>query len=163
MHIAPIQPNIFPSPCGKRYGIAGDEGFMPTVRHRNYCLFNQQKVDYFVKQKEQSLPYVADVLAHSNNEAQIVETLYITDRLIENGTKGVDKMYPMLARFNNAQSPNIQTFLAGIYRKIQVPDAFGPLVKMLIQNSINPKPAPFDPNEEIGGAILSYLNPRFRG
>lgn len=71
-------------------------------------------------------------------------------------------MYPVLARFNNTTSPNIQTFLAGIYRKIQVPDAFGPLVKMLIQNSMRPQTANFDPNEEIGGAILSYLNPRFR-
>lgn len=129
----------------------------------NYCVFDQNKVNYFVKQKENALPYVSDVLRHSNNEAQIVETLYITDRLIENGTKGVDKMYPVLARFNEAKSPNIQTFLAGIYRKIQVPDAFGPLVKMLIQNSLNPMPSrPFDPNEEIGGAILSYLSDRFR-
>lgn len=142
MYIQPIQPNIY--------------------QNRNYFLFNQNKVDYFVKQKENSIPYVTDILSRSNNEGQIVETLYITDRLIENGTKGIDKMYPVLARFNNTQSPNIQTFLAGIYRKIQVPDAFGPLVKMLIQNSINPKPSPFDPNEEIGGAILSYLNPRFR-
>lgn len=55
-------------------------------------------------------------------------------------------------------------FLAGIYRKIQVPDAFGPLVNMLIKNSIDP-PNPnqtFDPNEEIGGAILSYLSDNFR-
>lgn len=59
-------------------------------------------------------------------------------------------------------SPNIQTFLAGIYRKTQVPDAFGPLVKMLIQNSMRPQTSNFDPNEEIGGAILSYLSDRFR-
>ena len=72
-------------------------------------------------------------------------------------------MYPALSRFNDTKSPNIQTFLAGIYRKTQVPDAFGPLVKMLVQNSINPTPNPyFDPNEEIGGAILSYLSDRYR-
>ena len=72
-------------------------------------------------------------------------------------------MYPTLSRFNETKSPNIQTFLAGIYRKTQVPDAFGPLVKMLIQNSLNPQPNDiFDPNEEIGGAILSYVSDRFR-
>ena len=83
---------------------------------------------------------------------------------IERDIDGIDKLYPILAKFNNAKSPNIQTYLAGIYRKIQVPDAFGPLVKMLIQNSLQPmdKNAPFDPNEEIGGAILSYLSDRFR-
>lgn len=130
---------------------------------RNYCIFDQNKVDCYVKQKENGLPYLNNVLLHSQNEEQITEALYILDRMLENGTKGIDKMYPTLSRFNNTQSPNIQTFLAGIYRKTQVPDAFGPLVKMLIQNSIHPNTtAPFDPNEEIGGAILSYLSDRFR-
>ncbi len=135
---------------------------MPNA-YRNYAVVDPNKVDTFVKQGENALPYIADVLQHSNNETQITETLYILDRMIDNGTKNVDKMYPVLSRFNNTKSPNIQTFLSGIYRKIQVPDAFGPLVKMLVQNSLNPNPAPFfDPNEEIGGAILSYISPRFR-
>ena len=131
---------------------------MPNA-HRNYCLFDQNKVDYFVKQKENALPYLTNILATSQNENEIVEALYITNRMLDNGTKGIDKLYPVFARFNNTQSPNIQTFLAGIYRKTQVPDAFGPLVKMLIQNSLKPynPNQPFDPNEEIGGAILSYL------
>lgn len=137
--------------------------FQLPNRNRNYCLADQNKVNYFVQQKESALPYLSDILQHSNNENQITETLYILDRMIDNGTKNVDKMYPVLSRFNNTKSPNIQTFLAGIYRKIQVPDAFGPLVKMLIQNSQNPSPTPFfDPNEEIGGAILSYISDRFR-
>lgn len=131
---------------------------------RNYCTFDKNEVDYFVRQKENALPYLTDILTHSNHEAQITETLYILDRMIDNGTKGIDKLYPVFSRFNNTNSPNIQTFLAGIYRKIQVPDAFGPLVKMLIQNSLQPHNPnqTFDPNEEIGGAILSYISDRFR-
>lgn len=137
-------------------------GVVQPTPQKNYCQFNQTKVDYFVKQKENGLPYLKDVLKNSNNEDQITESLYILDRMIEGGTKGIDKMYPVLSRFNNTRSPNIQTFLAGIYRKIQVPDAFGPLVSMLIQNSLNPPPSNFNPDEEIGGAILSYLSDRFR-
>ena len=128
----------------------------------NYTIVDKKKVDYFVTQKEAALPYLADIIAHSNNEVQITEALYILNVMIDNGVKGVDKMYPVLSRLNNTTSPNIQTFLAGIYRKTQFPDAFGPLVRMLIQNSIHPQTSIFDPNEEIGGAILSYLNPRFR-
>lgn len=126
---------------------------------QNYCTFDKNEVDYFVKQKENALPYLTNILTYSNNEPQITEALYITDRLLENGTKGIDKLYPVFARFNNTDSPNIQTFLAGIYRKTQVPDAFGPLIKMLIQNSLKPTNPnqTFDPNEEIGGAILSYI------
>ena len=129
---------------------------------RNHILVDPVKVDYFVKQKENALPYITNILANSDNEAEITETLYITDRLIENGTKGIEKMYPVLSRFNNTNSANIQTFLAGIYRKIQAPDAFGPLVAMLFRNSVNPPQTNFDPNEEIGGAILAYISDRFR-
>lgn len=133
-------------------------------KNRNYTLVDKQKVDFFVKTGKYSLPYFERILKNSNDERQTVETLYILDRMLDSDIKGIDKMYPVLARFNDTKSPNIQTFLAGIYRKIQVPDAFGPLVKMLIQNSLTDvKSANFDPNEEIGGAILSYINPQFKG
>lgn len=138
----------------------------PPIQNKqpNYNVFNETKVDIFVKQKEAALPYLREILLHSMNEEQIIETLYILNKSIDSGTKGVDKIYYALSRFNNTQSPGIQTYLAGIYRKIQVPDAFGVLVRMLIQNSIKPAiDAPFDPNEEIGGAILSYISDRFRG
>lgn len=135
---------------------------MPN-KNRNYCVADNNKVQFFVNEKERALPYLNDILVHSNNEQQVTETLYILDKMIDAGTKDVDKMYPTLSRFNETKSPSIQTFLAGIYRKTQVPDAFGPLVKMLIQNSLNPQPNDiFDPNEEIGGAILSYVSDRFR-
>lgn len=130
--------------------------------NRNYTIVDERKVDFFVSQKEAALPYLADVLVHSNNEAQIVETLHIINSMADEGVKGIDKMYPVLSRFNNTTSPNIQTYLAGIYRKTQVPDAFGPLVKMLIQNSLRPQTSNFDPDEEIGGAILAYISERFR-
>lgn len=131
---------------------------------RNYCIFNQNKVNFLVSQKKNSLPYLKEVLKTSNDEKEIVESLYILDRLIDNGTKGIPHMYPILARFNDSKSPNIQSFLAGIYRKTQVPDAFGPLVSMLMKNSMASREAQpalpaaqFDPNEEIGGAILEYI------
>ena len=132
---------------------------LPTPQ-RNYCIFDKQEVDYFVSQKENALPYLKNVLETSQNEGQITEVLYILNRMLDEKTPNIDKLYPTLAKYNNTNSANIQTFLAGIYRKTQIPDAFGPLIKMLIQNSIrqNPQPLAFDPNEEIGGAILSYIN-----
>ncbi len=128
-------------------------------KDKNYCQFDEVKVMYCLSQKEKSLPYLDEVLKTSDEEKDVVEALYITNRLLDNGVKGVDKMYPTFARFNNSESPNVQTFLAGVYRKTKVPDAFGPLIKMLIKNSINEphKDVNFDPNEEIGGAILDYL------
>ncbi len=126
--------------------------------NRNYCVFNSERVNYFLKQKEFALPYLSDVLSKSSSEPQILESLYIIDKLLDNGVKGIEKMYPVFSRFNCSNSPYVQTFLAGIYRKILIPDAFGPLCAMLLRNSFASKPlANFDPNEEIGGAILEYV------
>lgn len=129
------------------------------VGNRNYCLFNQNKVNFMVSQKEHALPYLKEVLQKSNDEKEIVETLYILNKLADNKVKGIPAMYPLLAKFNNTDSSNIQAFLAGVYRKTQVPDAFGPLCAMLARNSAKPvdKTQVFDPNEEIGGAILAYI------
>lgn len=125
---------------------------------RNYCLFNQNKISFIVSQKELALPQLKQVLKTSNDEKEIIEALYIVDKLIDNGTKGIPAMYPLLAKFNDTESSSIQAYLAGIYRKTQVPDAFGPLIKMLLKNSKPEQKNPtFDPNEEIGGAILEYI------
>ena len=136
---------------------------LPDV-NRNYCIFDKEEVDYFVKQGDKAFPVLTDILSRSNNEPQIVETLHIMNKMLDNGIKGIDRLYPFFARFNNTTSPNIQTYLAGIYRKTQVPDGFGPLVRMLVQNSMKPanQNQPFDANEEIGGALLSYMSDRFR-
>ncbi len=123
----------------------------------NYCRFEEDKINPIIQLGEKALPELEANLKKAQTEEEIVENLYIVDRIIENGARGCERLYPVLSKFNNTASPNIQTFLAGIYRKIKIPDAFGPLVAMLIRNAINPPEASFDANEEIGGAILDYL------
>ena len=136
---------------------------------RNYCVFSPG-VNERVKRGESELPVIKESLKNPASEDEVVEDLFILNCMIDEGV-GVNKvaeLYPELSRYNNTDSPNIQTFLAGIYRKTKVPDAFGPLVAMLIRNAVNSSPHPnplpqgegnqsFDPNEEIGGAILDYL------
>ncbi len=123
----------------------------------NYCRFDDKKIAPVINRGADAFSEIENNLKKATTEEEVVENLYILDRIIENGAKGAESLYPVLSKYNNATSPNIQTFLAGIYRKIKVPDAFGPLFAMLIRNSLNPPEASFDPNEEIGGAILDYL------
>ena len=119
-------------------------------QYRNYCTFD-------IKDRK-DLAQIKDSLQNPKSEDEILENLYMLNLMLDEGNKAVAELYPTLSKYNNTNSPNIQTYLAGIYRKIKVPDAFGPLCAMLIRNSINPpKDCPFDPNEEIGGAILDYL------
>ena len=120
---------------------------------RNYCTFDETRVS-----QRKNLDTIKKSLETSKNEDEIVEDLYILNCMLDEGEEKVADLYPALSKYNTSKNPNIQTFLAGIYRKTKVPDAFGPLVAMLIQNAINPpQDCHFDPNEEIGGAILDYL------
>lgn len=129
-------------------------------QNRNYCTFDTKKINSIVEKKENAIPEIVTGLKNPANEDEAIVYLYILNILLDKGLdkKIVSDIYPTLSKYNNTKSPNIQTYLAGIYRKTKVPDGFGPLVKMLIQDSINPpKDAHFDPTEEIGGAILDYL------
>lgn len=124
-------------------------------QYRNYCVISIPR--------RRSIEEIKNSLENSNTEDEIIEDLYELNLMLDEGNKEVAALYPTLSKYNNTTSPNIQTFLAGIYRKTKIPDAFGPLVVMLIRNAINQSnsntftPAHFDPNEEIGGAILDYL------
>ena len=119
-------------------------------QYRNYCVFS------FTDKKD--LKQIKQSLENPASEEEVLEDLYTLNLMLDEGNQEVKELYPTLSKYNNTNSPNVQTYLAGIYRKIKVPDAFGPLCAMLIRNSINPPKDPqFDPNEEIGGAILDYL------
>lgn len=124
---------------------------------RNYCTFDEEKTNEIVNYKEEALPYIDTFLKTANTEEQVLDALQVVDKMLDNGVKGIDKMYPTFSRFNNVTSPNVQVMLAGIYRKTLIPDAFGPLNKMLIRQTFMPNSPYFDPTEEIGGAIYEYI------
>ena len=116
-------------------------------------MFDEKRIN-----ARKNLDLIKSSLENPSSEDEIIENLYILNLMLDEGVDKIADLYPILSKYNKSQNPNIQTFLAGIYRKTKIPDAFGPLVSMLIQNSINPpKDCYFDPNEEIGGAILDYL------
>lgn len=135
-------------------------------QYRNYCVVELHK--------RRSLEEIKASLENPKSEDTVVEDLYELNLMLDEGNAEVAEIYPTLSKYNQTDSPNIQSFLAGIYRKIKVPDAFGPLIVMLVKNAINQsnnkQGVPYsplhssplltstpDPNEEIGGAILDYL------
>ncbi|MBR2526255.1 hypothetical protein IKE67_07280 [bacterium] len=130
-----------------------------ATKEKPYCQFDQNKVDLFVNAKEKAIPALTKMLNEAETEEDKTEGLFIANQMIAAGTKGMDKMYyGTFSKFNEDRSPNVQSMLSGVYRRILVPDAFGPLVKMLVTNiMVPPKDAPFDPNESIGGAILEHI------
>ena len=124
---------------------------------QNFCTFDENKVQRIINEKETALPYIENTLKTTNDENCVIECLYILNRMLDNNVKGIEKMYPTLSRFNCSNSPDIQVMLSGIYRKTLIPDAFGPLNRMLAQQIYYPNSPYFDATEEIGGAILEYI------
>ena len=107
--------NINPYP---RYICASAQ--MPT-QSRNYCVFDKDETDYFVKQKENALPYLTDILKHSNNEGQVTETLYILNRMLDDGTKGIDKLYRYFPDSTIQSPPIFKPILRGFTAKFRFP------------------------------------------
>ena len=126
-------------------------------KNTNYCCFDKEKIDKIIAERERALPYIENVLKTTQDTRAVLDVLYILNRMLDENVKGIDKMYPVLSRFNNTNSPDVQVMLAGIYRKTLVPDAFGPLNRMLAKQIFYPNSPHFDPTEEIGGAILEYI------
>lgn len=127
---------------------------------RNYCIYNEARVQTLANEGDDVLPYLKEYLQNTSdktNENGVLEALCVIDKLADKNPKSLDKMYPYLSKFNDTNSPDIQVMLSGIYRKILVPDAFGPLCKMLHKQITHPNSKYFDPTEETGGAILEYL------
>ena len=125
---------------------------------RNYCTYNEQRTKSIVDAGEKALPYLDTFFKNAQTEEQVLDGLQIIDKMLDKGVKGIEKLYPAISKYNDAVSPNIQVMLAGIYRKTLIPDAFGPLNKMLLRQTFMPNSPFFDPAEEIGGAIMEYLN-----
>lgn len=124
---------------------------------RNHADFDEQLTKRISSYKDASIKPVIDMLKNANNEKDITAGLFLLNRIIDAGAKTAGDTYPVISKFNYSKSHNIQVMLAGIYRKTLVPDGFGPLVTMFLNNAKNPVQIPFDPNEEVGGAILEYL------
>lgn len=142
-------------------------------QYRNYCVVELPQ--------RRNLSEIKTSLDNPKSEDTVIEDLYELNLMLDEGNTEVATIYPTLSKYNQTNSPNIQSFLAGIYRKTKVPDAFGPLIAMLVRNAINQsntktnnnkQEVPYssssythsltlsytpDPNEEIGGAILDYL------
>lgn len=124
----------------------------------NYSRFNEKLAFQIASAKNESTAHILNMLSKTDNEKNATAGLYLLNRIIDAGAQNTDKFYPIIARFNNSDSANIQTMLSGIYRKTKVPDAFGALVTMYLKNVQKPNSKYFEPNEEICGAILEYLN-----
>ena len=157
-----VETAVKTEPKEDKFELPKDKEFKKPIlatKEKPYCQFDQEKVDLFVNAREKAIPALTEMLNNAKDEGEVCEGLYIANAMAMENVKGVDKMYyGTFSKFNEDKSPNVQSLLSGVYRRILVPDTFGPLVKMLANNIKEPpQDPPFDPNESIGGAILELI------
>ena len=85
---------------------------------KNYCVFSNTVLKRCNSGIEE-LPNISKSLSAPNSESEIIEDLFILNCMLDNGIdkSEISKLYPLLSKYNTTESPSIQTFLAGIYRK----------------------------------------------
>ena len=100
----------------------------------NHSRFDENLASKIASYKDRALKPVTDMLSCADNEKDITAGLFLLNRIIDAGAQSAYKTYPVISKFNYSSSSNVQTMLAGVYRKTLVPDAFGPLMTMFLKN-----------------------------
>ena len=69
---------------------------------RNYCIYNNMRVDVLSSYPDKSLPYIKEYLKTSNDENGILEALSIIDKIADDniektGSAALSDIYPSLS------------------------------------------------------------------
>lgn len=124
-------------------------------------LMNMPLIEFLVEKNRAVISPLYQLLTTSENLYQIVEGLHLAQHLAAAKVPGVDTLYAAAARFNYTSNPLIQVYLAGFYRKLCLPESFGPMLEMLIRQAQQPRNSEFqedlNPMEEVGGTILQHI------
>ena len=122
---------------------------------------NELLIDAIVAYRERAILPLMKFFNQPQRSFALAEGLYTAQKLAENNVKGVETLYGPISRYNASPDALVQIYLAGFYRSIDEPAAFGPLLGTLIRQSVYNYPSQGEPNsniaEEVGGAILQIL------
>jgi hypothetical protein len=122
---------------------------------QNLMPLNTTFIAFEVSKGENGLGELAFRIKHPENLPALCQDLFIAQQHAERKTPFTEKLFGETWVYHTSQNPYIQVFLAGFYRALNAPQAYGPLLAMLYRNAFDRSLKPFDPNEEIGGALLS--------
>lgn len=129
------------------------------------ALFNEPLIQRLVMGGAATPPLLAQhllALARLQNPplAPLLETLYAANRLADAGVSTISDIYPAASLFNTHPHPLTQIYLAGLYRKLNRPESFGPLLATLTHQAVSAYggQAPMTAlSEEVGGAVLQLI------
>jgi len=112
---------------------------------------------------QQPFENLSAVQQHQENAGvlPLVAGLYLAERLIEAGQTPPENLYAIVSPINRHPHPLVQIYLAGLYRHLDAPQAFGPLLGTLMRDTFTPRnpnqPPTWDVAEEVGGTLLQLI------
>lgn len=108
-----------------------------------------------------NLVWVAQQHPENAGVLPLVAGLYLAERLIEAGQAPPKNLYATVSPLNRHPHPLVQIYLAGLYRHLDAPQAFGPMLETLMRDTFTPRnpntPPTWDVAEEVGGTLLQLI------
>ena len=163
---APITTRPYTQPpmvYGNRY--VAELGMNTRINPANGLVqLNNELIESLANQGTRVLPGLHQIFNTSPHRLQLVEGLYLAQRLAEKKTPGINQLYGSTTRLQFTTDPLLQVYLAGFYRKIDEPAAYGPMMEMMLRHSQRPvwerqreiQQTGINAVEEIGGTLLAY-------
>lgn len=141
-------------------GLVSQIGKQTALKPDGNVFLNYPLIETIVRQRENAVPFLCQYLSGAQTMLTMVEGLYTAQRLAEERVQNVQMLYGVTQHWHNNPHPLVQIYLSGFYRKLNAPQSLGPLLSMLVKNAVTPGPAipaAFNPQEEVGGAILDLI------
>lgn len=136
-----------------------------STRPDGTLLPNEPLIQALIQYREAAVPVLSNILNQAGygipypSVATIIETLYTAQRLAQTGVN-TESLYPAASRLNTHPDPLVQIYLAGYYRQLKEPAAFGPMLSTLINHAVTQYPHPlssWNVSEEVGGTVLQQI------
>ncbi len=123
--------------------------------------FDEPLIDRIARLKKAAISPLASLFRQPPSQAALIEGIRVADRLAEAHVPGVETLYASLSQWNTSPDPLVQIYLAGLYRRLNLPATVGPMMATLVHQSLVNYPAQGSPakniTEEVGGTILQQF------
>lgn len=126
--------------------------------------FNEPLVQEICRYREQAIPALYQFLSTVQTIPALLEGVHTATRLAKIQVQNTSSLYAAVSRWNTNPDPLVQIYLAGLYREIQEPATFGPMLATLVHRAVTQYPLQSTPNynitEEVGGTLLQQIASR---
>lgn len=139
-------------------------GMQTQIMLNGQVQYNEPLVQSLASYREQAIPTLKSLFQSTNSTPSVLEGLQVASRMADAQVRGIEQLYPALARWNSNPDPTIQMQLARFYRKINEPKTFGPMLATAVNYAILQYPSislpVYNVSEEVGETLLNQIASR---